>query len=360
MTADGTAARLTVDLDALAANHAVLRAMAGRAEVSPVVKADAYGLGATAVATRLWAEGARSFFVARLTEGVTLRAVLPGAEIWVFDGCPPDAEALLAEHGLKPVLNSLDQVARYEAAGGGGAALHVDTGMNRLGLRPEEAKALADAPDRLRRVEVEMVLSHLACASDPSHPMNMLQCSMFENAAQHFPLVKRSLANSAGVFLGADYAFDRVRPGVALYGGGPSGVADPRLKAVATLDLPILQLRTVRPGETVGYGATWTAPETRRLAIVAGGYADGVLRSAAPGAYASVNGRRCAVIGRISMDLLALDVTDVPGLREGDMAQILGPDILIDELASSSGTLAYEILVRLSSRAERRYVGSKG
>ncbi|CAN5319774.1 alanine racemase [soil metagenome] len=357
---DSTAARLTVDLDALAANHALLKELAGSAEVAPVVKADAYGLGAAAVSTRLWGEGARSFFTARLSEGVALRAILPNAEIWVLDGCPDGADPILAEHDLKPVLNSLDQIARFHSGGGGDAAIHIDTGMNRLGLRPEEAQALADAPDRLRGVEVEMVMSHLACASDPTPPMNMLQCSMFKNAAQHFPRAKLSLANSAGVFLGPDYAFDLVRPGVALYGGGPLGTTEPRLKTVATLELPILQLRTVRPGETVGYGATWTAPETRRLAILGGGYADGVLRSGSPGAYASLDGRRCAVIGRISMDLIALDVTDHPGAREGAYAQMIGPDAPIDDLATASGSLAYELLVRLAPRVQRRYVGAVG
>ncbi len=360
MTADGTAARLIVDLDALAANHALLRGLAGAAEVAPVVKADAYGLGAAAVATRLWGEGARSFFVARLSEGIALRAILPKADIWVLDGCPEGAQARLGEHSLKPVLNSLDQIARFQASGGGDAALHIDTGMNRLGLRPEEAEALANAPDRLRGVEIEMVMSHLACASEPDHPMNMLQCNTFENAAQHFGRARRSMANSAGVFLGADYAFDCVRPGIALYGGGPLGVTDVRLVPVATLELPILQLRTVRPGETVGYGATWTAPETRRLAIAGGGYADGVLRSGLRAAYASLDGRRCAVIGRISMDLLALDVTDHPGAREGGFVQMFGPDAPIDDLASASGSLAYELLVRLAPRAQRRYVGAAG
>jgi alanine racemase len=360
MTADGTSARLTVDLDALAANHAVLRAAAGPAEVAPVVKADAYGLGALEVSRRLWAEGARSFFVARLAEGVALREAVPQAEIWVLDGCPEGAQAALRDHDLKPVLNSLDQAARFQASGGGPAAVHVDTGMNRLGVTAGEAAALAQSPDRLRGVEIELVMSHLACASDPASAMNMAQRSAFAASSALFPRARRSLANSAGTFLPGDFAFDMVRPGVALYGGGPFGASDARLRAVATLELPILQLRTVRPGETVGYGATFTAPEMRRLAIVAGGYADGVLRSGSSHAHASVDGRRCAVIGRISMDLLALDVTDCEGVREGDPAQVIGPLAPLDDLAAACGTLAYEILVRLAPRASRRYVGARG
>lgn len=354
-------ARLTVDLDALAANLATVRALAPAAEVAPVVKANAYGLGAAPVALRLWGEGARAFFVARTIEGEALRDLLPEAEIWVLDGCIPGAAEPLIAARLKPVLNSAEQIARWSHARGGAAALHVDTGMNRLGLRPEEAAALAAAADRLKGVELELVISHLACASEPEHPMNAAQRAAFVQAAEHFPAARRSLANSAGAFLGPAYAFDLLRPGVALYGGGPLGAPDERLQAVATLELPILQVRTVRGGETVGYGAQWTAPgiatETRQVAILGGGYADGVLRAGFPGAYAMLDHRRCAVIGRISMDLLAIDVTDTPGAREGAFVQLFGPQAPLDAFATACGTLAYEVLARLGPRLERTYRG---
>ena len=352
-----TAARLTIDLDAMAHNARVCAEVSG-SRVAPVVKADGYGLGAAAVAGRLWDEGARSFFVARAQEGAALRTCLPEAEIFVLDGCVEGSAEALAAHRLKPVLNSLDQIARWSQAGGGFAGLHIDTGMNRLGLRVEEAEALAASPDRLRHVDLDLVMSHLACAGEPQHPMNADQRDRFASVAERFPGVRRSLANSGGCYLGAAYGFDLVRPGVALYGGGPCGSPDARLKPVVTLDLPILQTRTVPKGETVGYSATWRAQELSRIAILGGGYADGVLRSASPSAYASVDGRGCPIIGRISMDLIAIDVTDAPAAREGGFAQLLGPDLLVDDFAAAAGTLAYEVLTRLGPRIERHYLGA--
>lgn len=352
-----SAARLTVDLDALAHNHAAVRALAGGAEVSPVVKADGYGLGAAAVARRLAAEGARTFYVARTAEGEALRSVLPDAEIRVLDGCPDDAAARLQAARLTPVLSSLEQVETWRAAGGGEAALHVDTGLNRLGLTPEEACALAAARDRLRGVEVTTVLSHLACAEDAAHPMNARQRGRLAEAAALFPGALASLANSAGVLLGPDYAFGEVRPGIALYGGGPRGTTDPRLRAVATLAAPVLQVRTVRPGDSVGYGAAFTADRTLRVAVVAAGYADGVLRAGAPGLYGFLDGRRLPVLGRVSMDLIALDASDCAAARPGAPVELIGPNVPLDEAAAACGTIAYEVLTRLAPRLERSWLG---
>lgn len=352
-----SAARLIVDLDALAHNFAVLRALAGGAEVAAVVKADGYGLGAAAVARRLAAEGGRTFYVARLAEGEALRAALPQGDIRVLDGCPEDAAARLQAARLTPVLSSLDQVETWRAAGGGDAALHVDTGMNRLGLAPEEAAALVASRDRLGGVEVTAVLSHLACAEDAAHPMNARQRERLASAAALFPGVRVSLANSAGVLLGPDYAFDEVRPGIALYGGGPRGATDPRLRPVATLTAPVLQVRTVRPGESVGYGAAFTAERTLLVAVVAAGYADGVLRAGAPGLYGFLDGRRLPVLGRVSMDLLALDASDQPAARPGAPVELIGPNVPLDEVAAACGTLAYEVLTRLAPRAERTWLG---
>ncbi len=350
------AATLTVDLDALAHNHAVLRELAGGAQVAPVVKADGYGLGVAAVARRLAAEGARTFYVARLAEGEALRAVLPGAAVRVLDGCPHGDAARLQAARLQPVLSSLDQVEAWRASGGGEAALHVDTGMNRLGLRPEELEALAASPDRLRGVETTALLSHLACAEAPGHPLNAAQRTCFAAVRVGLPGVAASLANSAGVLLGPDYAFDEVRPGIALYGGGPRGVADPRLRAVATLTAPVLQVRTVRAGESVGYGATVTAERTLRAAVVGAGYADGVLRAGGGGLYGSHDGRRLPVVGRISMDLLTLDAGDAPDLKPGDRVQLLGPDAPLDDVAAACGTIGYEVLTRLAPRLGRTYL----
>jgi len=363
MTAPVAEARLTVDLDALAANYARLAREARGAEVAPAVKADGYGLGVGPVARRLWTEGARSFFVARLSEGEALRLELGPerpAVIYVLDGCA-GGERLIAS-ALTPVLNSLADVEAWNAvahAAGSrlACALHIDTGINRLGLRPEEAEALSAAPDRLDRVEVGLVMSHLACAPQPDHPMNAAQAALFRRVAPGFPKARKSLANSAGVFLGEDFLFDLVRPGVSLYGGGPFGRADARIAAVATFEAPILQVRTVPPGESVGYGAAWTAERPTRVAVAAAGYADGVLRSWSPGGYAWLEGRACPVLGQVSMDLIAIGVDEIDTARPGMFVELIGRNASVDAAAEAAGTIAYEILTRMGARGSRRYVG---
>lgn len=359
----GAESLLTVDLEALAANYRTLVEAARGAEVAPAVKADAYGLGVAPVSRRLWDEGARRFFVARLAEGIELRRELGGreAQILVLDGCAPGAADALSTAGLVPVLNSLPQIEAWTAHGRGAgralpAALHIDTGINRLGLRPEEARALADAPDRLRGLDLDLVISHLACAAEPDHPMNAAQAARFAELAGLFPDARASLANSAGTFLGPDFRFDMVRPGISLYGGGPFGRPDPRIRAVARLEAPILQVRSVPPGESVGYGATFTATHTTRLAIVAAGYADGVLRSEGSRGHAWLDGRPCPLIGRVSMDLIAVDVTEVPAARPGEMVELLGANIPVDD-AAAGATIAYELLVRIGGRSRRVWTG---
>lgn len=350
--------RLTLDLDALASNHAVLRAAAGGAEVAPAVKADGYGLGAALVAGRLWDEGARRFYVARLSEGLALRRALGdrAATIYLLDGVTPGSAPAIEAAGLTPVLNSLPQVEAWNSHARGrtlDAALHIDTGMNRLGLRPEEAVVLTGAMDRLKHVDIGLVISHLACASEPDHPLNARQLARFVEAAAMFPNARRSLANSGGIFLGGDYLFDQVRPGISLYGGGPLDAPDARLKAVATLEAPILQTRVVPRGESIGYGATFTAPETTRVAILAVGYADGVPRAAHPRGAVWFDGARRPMLGRVSMDLIAVDVTDCDAARPGAMMQVIGPDLPVDEAAAAAGTTAYELLTRIAPRARR-------
>jgi alanine racemase len=342
-----TSARLTIDLDALAHNHAVLRAQAG-VEVAPVVKADGYGLGAQQVAARLWAEGARTFYVARLSEGEALRTLLPDAAIYVFDGYVEGAR--LGAARLVPVLNSAEQVAAWRAERPSlPAALHIDTGMNRLGVRPEEAEALAALP-------FELVVSHLACATTPDHPMNAAQAARFAEVRALFPDVRASFANSAGVFLGADFRCDQVRPGVSLYGSGPFEVPHPDIRTVATLEAPILQVRHVPAGESVGYGSAFVAEQPMQIATVAAGYADGIPRAAYPRGMAFVAGEKRRLLGRVSMDLIAVDVTGL-NTKAGEMVELLGPDILLDDAATAAGTTAYELLTRLGRRAERVYRG---
>ena len=271
MTATAT---LTVDLDALAHNFHALEAISG-APAHPVVKADSYGLGAIPVATRLMAEGARTFFVARLAEGIALRAALgPEPIIYVLDGCVGDAAPALKAADLRPILNHAEQLKAWGAAGGGACGLQIDTGMNRLGFRVEDAPEPFD--------DLSLVMSHLACADEPAQPMNRRQRDAFAAVATRYPDTLKSFANSGGCFLGPDYAFDAVRPGICLYGGGPEGRPDDRIRAVATLTARVLQLRDVPAGESIGYSRGFVAPAPRRIATCGAGYADGVLRSQCP------------------------------------------------------------------------------
>jgi alanine racemase len=350
---------LTVDLDALARNYAVLRDLAPGAETAPVVKADAYGLGLAPVARRLRAEGASSFFVARVSEGEALRAVLGAAPvIHVLDGCPRGAAGRLAAAGLTPVLNSAEQVAEWRAHGARAAVcIHVDTGLNRLGLPADGLEALLAPGGAFAGLEVGLLISHLSCASWPDHPLNARQRALFEQIRPLFPDARASLANSSGVFLGPEHHFEQVRPGISLYGGGPFGEPDARLAAVATLEAPVLQVRDLAAGESVGYGAAFTAETPMRIAVVAAGYADGVLRAQSPAGYGWVRGLRRRLLGRVSMDLIAIDVSEGETPAPGEMVELLGPNLALDEVAGWSGTISYEVLTRLSTRASRRYLG---
>jgi alanine racemase len=355
-------ARLSVDLDALAHNYRVLAAEAGGAAVAPVVKADGYGLGAVAISRRLWAEGARSFFVARLAEGEALRVGLGPdrpAAIHVLDGLTAASGPRLLAAGLSPVLSSLPQVSAAAAfARALGRPLvcgvHVDTGMNRQGVTPEEARALAQSIDRLRGLDLDLVISHLGAATDPNDPHNRRQLERFAAARALFPDARASLAASAGIFLGPDYRFDLVRPGVSLYGGGPEERPDPRLKAVARLTAPILDIRTVRPGERLGYGAKVVLERTTRVAVVAAGYADGVIRAARGEGYAWFAGARRPLL-IVNMDLLAIDLGDAEA-QVGQTVEILGENAHLDDLAAAAGTVAHELLVRLGRGGDRTYL----
>jgi alanine racemase len=341
-------ATLTVDLNALAANFHTLAA-AGGAPVHPVVKADSYGLGAVACARRLMAEGARTFFVARASEGETLRAAL-GAEpmIYVLDGCAAGRAARLRGANLRPVINTGAQLAEWTAAGGGACGLQIDTGMNRLGFRPD------DAPEPFEGLA--LVLSHLACADDPAEPMNARQRDAFAVAAARYPGTVRSFANSGGAFLGPDYAFDALRPGICLYGGGPEGRPDPRIAPVATLSAEVLQVRDVPAEESVGYSRGFVADRPVRIATCATGYADGVLRSYSPKGRAFVGGALRPILGRVSMDVCAVDVTGLD-VAVGDYAEMFGPNRMLDDAATAAGTIAYELLTSITARVPRVYVG---
>ncbi|WP_416358386.1 alanine racemase [Aureimonas phyllosphaerae] len=354
---------LTVDLGAIARNYRALVARAGGAAVAGVVKADAYGLGMARVAPVLLEAGCRTFFVAHLSEALALRPILPeGIEIFVLNGLLPGDERLCAENGIRPVLNSLDQAEAWSALGTGlgrplPAAIQVDSGMSRLGLAPAEVDALVASPERFRGVDTVLVMSHLACGDEPAHPANAEQLAAFQALSARLPRARRSLANSAGLFLGDAYRFDLVRPGIALYGGAPTGGRPNPMEPVVRLGARVIQLREVPVGAGIGYGFTAVAERPMRLATLSVGYADGWLRSASNRGAVFHAGRRLPIVGRVSMDSIIVEAGDAP-LRAGDPVELIGPDIPLDAAAAAAGTISYEILTSLGSRYERRYISN--
>jgi alanine racemase len=361
-------ALLTVDLGGIKANWRWLAAVAKGAECAGVVKADAYGMGLEPVVAALWDAGCRTFFVATLVEGARLKAVLPDATAYVLDGLMPGTAALYPERSLRPVLGSLVEIAEWAAycrAVGARlpAAVQIDSGMNRLGLPATEVRTLADAPAPLGDFTVSLVMSHLACGDSPGSPMNARQKGTFDTLRAMLPAAPASLANSAGTLLGADYRYDLVRPGIALYGGRAlEGRPNPAAKVVR-VESRILQIREASIGDVVGYGATYTLSRPSRIATIATGYADGFLRSISgpigrPPPPAYIGGFPAPIVGRVSMDLVTLDVTDVPPAlaQRGAWAELIGRHVGVDDLADSSGTIGYEVLTRLGPRFQRIYV----
>jgi alanine racemase len=349
-------ATVRVDLDALARNFRMLRERSKPGDCAAVVKADAYGLGVERVANRLLREGCRRFFVATLAEAEQLRALAPDAEIGVFEGALARTVDALARIEARPVLNTVEQIERW--AGKGRALLHLDTGMNRLGLRAPDVAALAQRRDLLDALELDFVMTHLACADEPDHPLNAEQLARFEQMRAVVPSVRTSIGNSAGTLLDAAHRGDLARPGIALYGGNPFSDRPNPMEAVVTLTAPILQLHDVTEPEPVGYGATYVANPPARIAIVGIGYADGYPRNLGNSGTAAVEGRRVPVVGRVSMDLISIDVTGVPSdaARVGAAAELIGPTVGVDEVAVAADTVSYEILTGLGRRLVREYV----
>ena len=358
---------LTIDLDAIAANYRMLRAAAPGAEAAGVVKADAYGLGADRVAPALWRAGCRTFFVALPDEAVALRGVLPDeAVIAVLSGPMPGTEEVFAAHRLTPVLNDLAQIDALRTVAGAEtcpAILHLDTGMNRLGLGAGELRDLLAQPGRLSGINLAFVMSHLACAEAAGHPMNAAQLAAFRIALSalrpYVGAAKFSLANSAGIFVSADYHLDLTRPGIALYGGHRTAAGPNSTRQVVHLHAKILQVRNVDSPQTVGYGAAYRASGPSRIATVAMGYADGYLRSLSNRGRAYVGDRPVPVLGRISMDLVTLDVSDVATSDSGKGAwvEMIGDHLPIDDVAAAAGTIGYEVLTALGHRLHRAYIG---
>lgn len=345
-------ARLVVDLAAVAANWKALDALSGPlTETGAVVKADAYGLGMVPVARALAAAGARTFFVAIAEEGTALRAVLgPGPVIHVLSGYMEGDREAVAGADLVPVLATPDQVRRFAAElPGRPAALQIDTGINRLGLSPLEVTRHYAA---LLAIRPRLVMSHFACAEEPANPMNALQLGTFATLALGFPAARRSIAATAGLLLGPFAHMDLVRPGIGLFGGQPFRAGRPVLR----LALPVVQLRELLPGEGIGYGLDFRATRPTRAAILGAGYADGIPRALAGRGLLHAGASPCPVLGRISMDLMAADVTDLAEVPAE--LDLIGPEQGFDALAAAAGTIGHEILARLGSRLARHYKGA--
>jgi len=345
---------LEVDLEAVAANWHTLRAAHPGGAVAGVVKADGYGVGAAAVAARLYREGCRHVFTATLDEALSIRALVPEAMLAALNGLPPGSAAAFKAGGVTPVLGSLDQIAAWRAAGGGEALLHVDTGMNRLGLPPEHWPVLRDEPARLDGVTILYVMTHLVSSELPADPLNARQLAGFADACAMLPCAPRSLANSSGVFLGPAFGSDLARPGAALYGINPTPDRPNPMRAVARLRARVLQIRNVAAGSTVGYNGQWRAPAAARIATVAIGYADGWLRSQTNRGAAIFDGSAVPLVGRISMDLTTFDVTGLPGLESGAWLDLIGPGRSLEDVAAAACTNAYEVLTSLGGRRVHR------
>ena len=358
---------LSIDLGALAANWHLLKKQAGTARCGAAVKGNAYGLGIEPVAKTLWSAGCRDFFVARPMEGEELRRFLPDAEIYVLDGLFDKQAEFYARNRLIPGLITIDEAREWAAFGRQygrklPCAIHVDTGINRMGFSLAEFEALLAEPRTRDDLDIKLVMSHLACADEPDHPLNDRQREAFNSVRSKLPGVPASLANSSGIFLGQGFTHDLPRPGIALYGGNPTPGKSNPMRAVATLEGTIMQVRHVAKGEPVGYSATWVAERPSRIAVLGAGYKDGVPRalsssSTTKGPHVHIADRRCPIIGRISMDMMAIDVTDIPvdQSSRGARAELLGPNLPIDEVAGWAGTISYELLTRLGSRYARLY-----
>ena len=366
----GASGVLTIDLDAIVANWRKCEKAAMPAECAAVVKADAYGCGIARVVPALAKAGCKTFFVATLDEAKAVRAVAADVAIYVLDGFFAGSGDVLAGINARPVIGDLAELAEWDMFcrikdWSGGAAIHIDTGMNRLGLSPMDAQAIVP---RIAAGNhgVTLVMSHLACAESLTNPANVRQLTAFRDLAVSYAGITSSLAASSGIFLGGAYVCDMVRPGAALYGVNPTPEADNPMQGVVTLKARIIQIRDVERGDPVGYGGTWSARRPTKLAIVAAGYADGYFRAAGStdgtrGAEVVIAGKRCPIAGRVSMDLIAVDITDLApnAARRGHMATLIGDGITVDELAHHFGTIGYEVLTSLGRRFTRVYVGGE-
>jgi len=370
-----TAPRLTIDLSALAENWQFLNMKSPGAETAAVVKANAYGLGIEQAVPVLAEAGCTTFFTAMVEEGVRVRQCLsdkglPDAEVFILNGIFSDTIATAVEHNLAPVLSTHEQISIWSAmANGRPCALHVDTGMNRLGLDMAEARALAENPARIKQCGATLLMSHLACGDDPDHPQNASQLTNFRELVELFPTLKPSFANSAAILSNPETHFDLTRPGIALYGGEAVNDVPNPMKPVVTAEARILQVRNAKKGEAIGYGAAHLLESDSRVAICSVGYADGYHRASSGcgvplrdakkgGGLGQLGDHKVPLIGRVSMDLTAFDLTDVPDedLKDAKWIELFGPKILVDDAARACGTIGYELLTGLGGRYTRKFI----
>ena len=364
----GATGVITIDLAQVRANWRALARHVAPAECAAVVKADAYGLGAQRVIPALLDAGCRSFFLATLDEARSARALAPGAAIYILDGLLPRTEKDVAHLCAIPVLSCLDEARTWASlAGPSGSApptaLHVDTGLNRLGMRASEVARLVSDAVLLRQLNLALVMSHLACADETDHPMNQEQLETFMRLRARLPAARSSLAASDGLMLGRAFHFDLVRPGYALYGGQAAPERIMPVRPVVRVSARILQVQDVAAGGRIGYSASYRALQPRRIATIAAGYADGVFRHAsatndAAGGVVSIRGILAPIVGRVSMDLITVDVTGLgdPAPVRGDWADLIAPELAIESVGAAAKTIGYEVLTRLGPRFHRVYL----
>jgi len=363
--------RLTIDLEAIAANWTFLDGrLSGSTECAAAIKGDGYGTGQEKAAPALFAAGCRTFFTAVPTEAIALREILPDAVIYVLDGLFPGTAEYFPRYGIRPVLASVEELKEWSAfckAAGKPleAAVHVDTGIHRLGLSPEEFSACLSDPDLVGAFTPSLIMSHLACGSTPAHEMNRRQLNLFSGVTAPFAHIPRSLANSAGILMGPEFHFDLVRPGILTFGVWPMDQQPDVMpvKPVLRWETSVIVTRELPAGHTIGYGRTFTAPSTMRLAILPVGYADGYPYSCGNKAEVLIRGQRCQVVGAVSMDQITVDITHIPEVRTGERATLIGRDgsnaITVRDVADWAGTIPYVVLTSIGSRVERVYTESE-
>ncbi len=355
---------LTINLKAIAGNYRLFQEKIGEGrQVAGIVKANAYGLELEPVLNTLIKLNCPQFFVATLEEALHVRNINKTTPIAVLGGLFTGAEDTYIQRNITPVLNTPDDISRWQNKASRlhqklPAMIHFDTGMNRLGLSPEEGKALIGTPETINGLNVQLVMTHFACADEENHPLTKKQAHDFANIAQHFPNAQKSLANSSGLFRSTRYHYDMVRPGIALYGGNPTPETENPVQHVVALNTRILQIRNCKKGESIGYGASHVLGEDTTTATVALGYADGFLRSNSNKATLYWNNQPCPVLGRVSMDLVSVGLSKISEKQpvQGDVLEVLGSNQNIDDLARTAGTISYEILTALGNRYHREYI----